>query len=378
LSALQRSAPFEIGESIARALPSTWLQRRALEKKFKDARQDLERRFGVLPEDFDVEAYKSLNADLTRVFDRDWQFALHYLEHGCREGRRYSHRIDSRRNVLLTRGANPSAQRGLEFGALDKPVVRPNQGDIRFVDYTTQEGLRAHPYADGIDRDKIVSVDYVWTGSGSLAEVIGTREQFDYAIASHVIEHVPNIIGWFDGIYDVLRPGGVFNLAIPDKRFTFDFKRNLSTLGDLVEAHLLNYTYPSIKQMFDHCYYAVDFPPDARWKEAYEEKYYPKYCGDLSLQLAYDQSLLIKHNEKYLDSHCLIVTPESFLAIIEDLSRLRLIKFVLREFYPTIVGAIEFFCHFEKSIHADAADLLQEQLSCLEIHKTALNYGEGR
>jgi hypothetical protein len=146
----------------------------------------------------------------------------------------------SSRATLLTLGANPAAQKGLEFGALNNPVVRPEHGDIRFVDYTTTEGLRARPHADTIDKSAIVNVDYIWPGSGSLAEVINTGELFDYAIASHVIEHVPNIVGWCFGIADVLTSGAVFNLAIPDKRYTFDVRRKLTTLGEVVEAIFFN------------------------------------------------------------------------------------------------------------------------------------------
>ncbi|WP_369012339.1 methyltransferase domain-containing protein, partial [Escherichia coli] len=71
----------------------------------------------------------------------------------------------------------------------------------------------------------IVDVTHVWTGSGSLAAIVGGAGLFDYAIASHVIEHVPNVLGWFRGIYEVLKPGAVFNLAVPDRRYTFDVVR---------------------------------------------------------------------------------------------------------------------------------------------------------
>ncbi len=274
----------------------------------------------------------------------------------------------SSRATLLTLGANPAAQKGLEFGALNNPVVRPEQGDIHFVDYTTTEGLRAHPHADTIDKSAIVNVDYIWSGSGSLAEVIKTGELFDYAIASHIIEHVPNIVGWFFGIADVLTPGALFNLAIPDKRYTFDVRRKLTTLGEVVEAHLLQFTHPSIRQMFDHCYDAVAIEPGAVWKNDVDIKNIPRLCGDNALQLAYDQALETLKTHRYFDSHCLIVTPLSFLRLIEGLSRLHLFPFILRDFHGTKVGDFEFFVHFEKPDEMSIPHLLEQQLSALDRH----------
>lgn len=44
---------------------------------------------GPLPSDFDAAGYVRLHPDLAALFERPWQGALHYLEHGRREGRIY-------------------------------------------------------------------------------------------------------------------------------------------------------------------------------------------------------------------------------------------------------------------------------------------------
>ena len=58
-------------------------------KNFAEAQKTLKSRFGALPTDFDLKSYRLLNSDLMQVFDHDWQFTLHYLASGRREGRRY-------------------------------------------------------------------------------------------------------------------------------------------------------------------------------------------------------------------------------------------------------------------------------------------------
>jgi hypothetical protein len=254
----------------------------------------------------------------------------------------------TRRAKLLTLGVQPGSQKGLEFGALNNPVIRPAQGDIRFVDYATTERLRAHPHASTIDKNAIVDVDYVWSGSGPLADVIETAELFDYGIASHVIEHVPNVLGWFHGIADVLKPGAFFNLAVPDKRYTFDVKRRLSTLGEIIEAYLLQYQQPSVRQMFDHCYDARAIEPGGIWKQDINTDTISRFCGNNALQLAYAQALEITKYNRYYDSHCWVFTPLSFLKLVEDLCKLNLFPFILRDFFSTEVGEFEFFVHFEK------------------------------
>ena len=56
-------------------------------KNFAEAQHNLEAREGKLPSDFDPSIYRMLNPDLNRVFDHLWQYTLHFLEHGRREGR---------------------------------------------------------------------------------------------------------------------------------------------------------------------------------------------------------------------------------------------------------------------------------------------------
>jgi glycosyltransferase involved in cell wall biosynthesis len=73
------------------------LERHYLEYGFKEGRfKNLEvatrhfrDSFGAPPADFNARLYKSLNEDLGAKFDYDWQYELHYLEHGRREGRPY-------------------------------------------------------------------------------------------------------------------------------------------------------------------------------------------------------------------------------------------------------------------------------------------------
>lgn len=267
------------------------------------------------------------------------------------------------RDAHLTYGVLPSDQKGLEVGALNNPIVKPSNGCIKFIDYADTQTLKARHAAYPYRVNNMVNVDFVWQGTGSLAAIVGKDNFFDYFIASHVIEHVPNVLGWFRGIAEVLKPGGVFNLAIPDKRFTFDVGCPESTLGQLVEADLMSYTHPSIRQMFDNAYYAKAIEPGVIWASKIVTNSLPAYSGEIAPQLAYDQAVRIANEKLYFDSHCWIFTPYSFLKLLEGAIKLGLFSFEVTSFFTTKVNDFEFFISLKKTdLNSDLAEWESRQL----------------
>jgi SAM-dependent methyltransferase len=59
----------------------------------------------------------------------------------------------------------------------------------------------------------------------------------DFIIANHFLEHTQDPIGTVRRHLDVLRPGGILYLAVPDKRWTFDVKRPVTPLWHLYRDH---------------------------------------------------------------------------------------------------------------------------------------------
>jgi SAM-dependent methyltransferase len=135
-----------------------------------------------------------------------------------------------RRDTLLSH-IDASSQVGLEIGPLSHPIVTKaeSNGRIFYVDSAPANELRAKYRNDTyVKADAIVETDYLW-GKQTLPELVEVKS-FDYVLASHVIEHVPNLIGWLREVATVLRDDGVLSLAVPDKRYTFDLKRELTSL----------------------------------------------------------------------------------------------------------------------------------------------------
>lgn len=130
----------------------------------------------------------------------------------------------NRRGKLLA-GLDLCSTTGIEIGALTSPIVTPSEGNIIYVDHADLATLRRR-YADhaSVDVTRIVEVNAVW-GANTLQEAIGKDRTVDYVIASHVIEHVPDLLGWLEEIEGVLGPEGTLRLAVPDRRFSFDYLR---------------------------------------------------------------------------------------------------------------------------------------------------------
>ena len=74
----------------------------------------------------------------------------------------------------------------------------------------------------------------MWRGE-PLDELLG-EARYDWIIASHVIEHMPDLVAFFRQAARLLKPGGSLSLVIPDKRYCFDYFRWPSTTGDVLQA----------------------------------------------------------------------------------------------------------------------------------------------
>ena len=228
---------------------------------------------------------------------------------------------------------DPPVQRGLEIGALDRPVVRKSMGEVAYVDRASRDELLAW-YADpghAIDRDALVQVDHVW-GEETLLQAVGGVRAYDYVIASHVIEHVPDVYGWLGEIAAVLRDDGLALFMIPDKRYTFDRARPATVSGEFVDAFLRGLRRPDTRQIFNHFYDPLpeDGPPrdEARLTALAE--------GSLAL------CRRALSNHEYIDAHCWVFTPRSLVAALDLASRLDLIPFEIAHVVPTPRGDGEF------------------------------------
>jgi SAM-dependent methyltransferase len=117
---------------------------------------------------------------------------------------------------------------GLEIGALNKPLSVPSGCRVSYIDRMDANGLREHyPELEG---EALAPVDRIDDGE-TLAGVAPASQ--DFIIANQVLEHTQDPIGTIERYLQLLRPGGVLYLGVPDKRFTFDVRRPVTPLEHL-------------------------------------------------------------------------------------------------------------------------------------------------
>ena len=257
-----------------------------------------------------------------------------------------------------------SAAVGIEIGALMSPLVTRAEGNIIYVDHADTETLRKK-YAghDGIDISRIVEVDAVW-GSNTLQEAIGKDRKVDYVLASHVVEHVPDLLGWLEEIKSVLRPSGTLRLAIPDRRFTFDYLRQETRMSDILSARLAGARAPLPAQILDHVLDVVRFDTNAAWQGEIEPTRELHRLHSLQDAMSLAEDAL--RNGTYHDVHCWVFTPMSFAGLLGRAAELGLHGFACTDFHDTEPGELEFQVTLQP-----CADRLTISESWINMQRTA-------
>ncbi len=258
------------------------------------------------------------------------------------------------RTNRLVGGIDLATAKGLELGPLFNPLIPRSSGNIRYIDHVDTDALRAR-YAShvGFDVDAIVPIDYA-SGGRSIAETVGADAPFDYVVASHVVEHVPDLIGWLADLRSVLADDGLLALIVPDQRRCFDALRQPTVLADVVAAHLQGAATPSARQVFDHYASAVGRAGQIGWDG---EAPLDELTAIHPEAEAMERATAAAAGGDYDDVHCWVFTPSSFCRVLAGLQRLGLVAFDVVDCSETF--GIEFFVRLRPADPALARTLPQ-------------------
>lgn len=221
---------------------------------------------------------------------------------------------------------------GLEIGPSHNLIAPKSKGfNVHVLDHATAGELKKKYEGHGVRLENIEEVDFVWKGQ-PLTEVVGRSNCYDWIIASHVVEHVPDLIGFLKECESLLKPDGILSLIIPDKRYCFDFFSARSTTGQVLDAWQQKRTRPSPGQVFDYVANSSTRRGKISWKRDWRG-------GATGLLHTFDQAQALwrqsQSTEEYIDVHCWRFTPKSFRLMLSDLQRLSLLGLEIKTEFGT-------------------------------------------
>lgn len=248
------------------------------------------------------------------------------------------------RNMILT----PLERNGLglEVAPFFNPMTDKALLNMIYTDYvSTEENRRKASGMPGLpDNIKVPEIDFVWIPGKPLRECAPDDVKFDFAVASHVLEHVPNPIGWLNEILEVMKVGAILAIVLPDKRTTNDYFRHESSDAELVGWWLERPAIPTTAQIYDFLsngYQPVDGRP-------------PEFLSNFApseLRRTYEDTdivnfMLYSFNErKYIDIHCSVWTPDRFVSAVRRMVTFGIMNVAVSE---PICQATDFAVHIKK------------------------------
>lgn len=256
----------------------------------------------------------------------------------------------TRKEKLLS-GLNLQTAVGIEIGALDKPIIPPSTPHVFYVDHANTEVLRSKYQGDPyVNVDELVQVHGVW-GDASLAQAAARVAPVDFVIASHVVEHVPDLIAWLRELASVLKPRGEVRLAIPDRRYTLDVLRGETRAADVLASHLAGARRPQAREILDYMTHLVDVDTWKIWDGTQD-------TASLTRQSSIEGGMAVVRdsadNGNYHDVHCWVFTPLSFAVLMHDLASAAYQPFKCAGYFPTERNTNEFFITLQ--LCTDAAE----------------------
>lgn len=263
--------------------------------------------------------------------------------------------MTNRRERIL-QGLDLSSLLGVEVGPLDKPLVSKSDGQIYYVDHCDTDSLKEKWKTDPNVNTDVLHVDAVW-GQSTLLEALGAAragqwEGADYLVASHVVEHVPDLVAWLREVREVLKAKGSLRLIVPDRRYTFDYLRRTTTLSEVADAFIRKRRVPSASRILDFCYGHRHVDCTQAWDGTLAMQDLERGSDDVSAV-----TLAREAEEKgvYHDVHCWVFTPKSFVQLMTEMTNVGLLEYACDWIVPTERYTFEFFVSMRPETNREIA-----------------------
>lgn len=226
---------------------------------------------------------------------------------------------------------------GVEIGPSHNPIAPKRAGyNVDIIDHADRAGLLEKYKNDPVNLDNIEEVDFIWNGE-KYSEITGHSRHYDWVIASHVVEHVPDLITFINDCDEILNNTGVLILAVPDSTHCFDYFRSVTSISRVIDAHIAGNKVHTVGTAIDHILNVCTMDGEITWETLPDGEF--RFMGSLP-----EAKSLLENpvdETRYLDYHAWCFTPHSFRVLVEDLFNLGLTRVRELAFIPT--AGYEFF-----------------------------------
>ena len=228
-------------------------------------------------------------------------------------------------------------RRILEIGPLTSPFVKKHEAkNVYYADRRCTEDVKKLYESDpNVDCRQVVSIDFVI--KESFNDTLKDEEKFDYIVLVHVVEHIHDLILFFNDISKCLNKDGRIVLIIPDKRYCFDHFRRESSFCDAVDV-FFNGKKRLERHVFDAYFNTLnENDPEVFWKNG---------CGHNNV-LFRNFGDALRETKKFLDGevddfHFWTFTDVSFMKFVFDMTRSKMFYFSVEHFLRTERNTFEF------------------------------------
>ena len=209
------------------------------------------------------------------------------------------------------------------------PPFRIETAPVRTLDVFTTEELRQRAKAP----EMVPNIDAVWRGE-PYQQLL--KQQFNAVVGIASLDHQPCLTTHLSFVSTVLKPGGQYFVALPDRRYGADHFLPDSTLADVLDAFAQRRMRHSARSLAAPLFlgthddaarhWAGDhgLPPEARPPEAQ----HTRAIADILRQ--------VRGGDSYLDARAWQFTPESFQWLLNRMAQYGLSPFRVERLYPTV------------------------------------------
>jgi SAM-dependent methyltransferase len=268
----------------------------------------------------DPEFYRLTYQNLREKTDNE--LLLHYYNSGEEEGQVASP-FATQQGLLSIIHSGESV---LEIGPFANPLTK-GEG-VKYFDVLDRSALIKRALEVGYLIDNIPEIDYV-SKDGDLSII--EESYFDFVVSSHCIEHQPDLIEHINQVSRILKPGGMYLLLIPDKRYCFDHFLAESTTVDVIQAHFDKRTSHKLASLIEHRLLLTHNDSVRHWRGDHGQL--PVIRDSTALNRVFQE--YITANGNYIDVHAWQFTPRSFLDLSEQLHSAELINLIPRHVFGT-------------------------------------------